>query len=103
MLVEEMSHETFLPRLHQEFSLETSEAGTLSLCLTEVKAHGVPPPNVGYTVKRRPFSLLFLGPCDPVLPQRIYPMSHPVLGAFELFIVPVGRDERGVRYEAVFS
>jgi hypothetical protein len=38
-----------------------------------------------------------------VLPQRIYPFEHPDLGAFEVFIVPVGADPDGVRYEAVFS
>ncbi len=52
---------------------------------------------------RTPFTLLFRGPTDAVLPQRIYPMEHPELGAFELFLVTVGPDAEGMRYEAVFS
>ena len=54
-------------------------------------------------MKRRPFSLIFRGPCDPILPQKTYPMTHPELGRFDLFVVPVGRDQAGTRYEAVFT
>jgi Domain of unknown function (DUF6916) len=49
------------------------------------------------------FSLEFLGPIDPVLPQAIYHFSHDVLGAHDIFIVPIGRDAEGTRYEAVFN
>ena len=52
---------------------------------------------------RVPFSLLFLGPRDPILPQRIYRFDDEQLGAFEMFIVPIGRDDRGVEYEAIFT
>jgi hypothetical protein len=48
------------------------------------------------------FRLEFLGPVDPVLPQAIYPFR---LGddAFEMFIVPIARDQEGTRYEAIFT
>ncbi len=49
------------------------------------------------------FSLLFRGPVDPFLPQRMYAFSHEALGSFDLFIVPVGRDPEGFQYEAVFN
>jgi hypothetical protein len=49
------------------------------------------------------FSLEFLGPSDPVLPQAIYRFSHPSLGTHDIFIVPVGRDGDGTRYEAIFN
>src|SRR5436190_14089531 len=49
------------------------------------------------------FSLLLQGPKDPCLPQKIYLLEHPELGQLELFLVPIGRDERGTRYEAVFA
>jgi hypothetical protein len=52
---------------------------------------------------RAPFSLVFLGPRDPVLPQRIYRLEHEELGTLDLFLVPIGRDDAGVRYEAVFT
>src|SRR5436853_6297021 len=52
---------------------------------------------------RNPFSLFFLGPADPYLPQRMYPLRHEALGTLEIFIVPVGKDPKGYPYEAVFT
>lgn len=60
---------------------------------------------------RRPFSVLFHGPIEPVLPQRVYRLEHDDLGQLELFIVPVGPTEpsgpgarpTAMRYEAVFG
>jgi hypothetical protein len=47
------------------------------------------------------FRLEFRGPFEPILPQAIYPFSA---GGerFEIFIVPVGREEKGTLYEAIF-
>jgi hypothetical protein len=55
------------------------------------------------TQNRVPFSLLFLVDPDPGAPQQIFSMRHPDLGTFDLFLVPLGPDERGMRYEAVIS
>jgi hypothetical protein len=52
---------------------------------------------------RVPFSIVFRGPVEPVLPQRTYRFEHDALGVFELFIVPIGPDESGMQYEAVFG
>lgn len=52
---------------------------------------------------RRPFSLEFRGPTEQAFPQRIYRIEHPALSSFELFLVPIGPDERGMCYEAVFT
>ena len=49
------------------------------------------------------FSAFFNGPREPYLPQRAYSLEHYRMGAFELFLVPVGKDENGFRYEAVFN
>jgi len=49
------------------------------------------------------FSLLFQGPPQPPLIQRIYPVEHEKLGRFELFIVPIKREARGLQYEAIFN
>jgi hypothetical protein len=50
-----------------------------------------------------PFAIVFLGPPSPILPQRIYRFEHDGIGAIEIFIVPIGRDDDGVRYEAIFT
>lgn len=49
------------------------------------------------------FSLYFLGPGDFYLPQRIYRMEHDTLGQLDIFIVPVGIQDKRYQYEAVFS
>jgi hypothetical protein len=49
------------------------------------------------------FSLLFLGPAGRLLAQRIYTFENSRVGRFDLFIVPVGCEPDGVRYQAAFS
>jgi hypothetical protein len=46
---------------------------------------------------------VFRGPGDVLLPQRIYRMEHEEIGVFDLFLVPIGPDEIGLRYEAIFT
>jgi uncharacterized protein DUF6916 len=47
------------------------------------------------------FRLEFLGPADPVLPQATYGFGNGE-ATHDIFIVPVGREAGGIRYEAVF-
>jgi hypothetical protein len=49
------------------------------------------------------FSAIFRGAHDPFLPQSSYAMEHEELGSFELFIVPIRKDNEGFYYEAVFN
>lgn len=49
------------------------------------------------------FSLIFTAPRGPWLPQAIYPMRHAVLGAMEIFLVPIGLVAEGNRYQAIFT
>jgi hypothetical protein len=53
--------------------------------------------------RKQPFSLFLRGPRDIVLPQQIYRVEHERMGTMEIFLVPVGPDEQGMRYEAVFN
>jgi hypothetical protein len=59
---------------------------------------------------RKPFSVLFHGPLDNVLPQGTHRLEHEQLGVLEVFMVPVGTNEpapgekpTAMRYEAVFG
>ena len=70
---------------------------------SEVTPLGPAPAPTADGPRRVPFSLLFHGPPTPILPQRIYPVDHGAIGAFELFLVPLGPDRVGMRYEAVFG
>ena len=51
----------------------------------------------------RPFSLLFRGPLDHRLTQGMHDLDHPRLALRGIFLVPVGQDEDGLLYEAVFT
>ena len=52
---------------------------------------------------RQPFSLIFRGPREPVLPQAIYALAARHLGALEIFVVPIARNAEGVSYQAIFT
>ena len=87
---------TFTPYLGEVFRLGRAEAGGVETQLIEAQSHGG-------GAGREQFSLVFRGPADVVLPQAIYRLEHETLGAFELFVVPIGPDGQGMRYEAVFG
>jgi hypothetical protein len=53
--------------------------------------------------QRSPFSIVFRSASNTVLPQAIYHLEHPALGSLELFLVTIGPDASGMRYEAVFT
>ncbi|HEX7183642.1 MAG TPA: hypothetical protein VF756_17535 [Thermoanaerobaculia bacterium] len=54
--------------------------------------------------RKQPFSIFFrTSSRGPVLPQSIYQVEHDHLGTMEIFLVPVGPDAQGMRYEAVFN
>jgi hypothetical protein len=91
--------DAFVPLVGERFTLDAGEAGSLELELAEANP-GLPG---GPNQARDPFTLLFRGPAEPVLPQRIYRFEHSETGALEIFIVPVARDDSGTSYEAVFS
>ena len=80
-----------------------------------VKAEGLAPVEIElYEVKgwlTRPeeeqgmerFTLFFRGPADFMLPQNTYALEHERMGELLIFFVPVGQDERGFKYQAVFN
>jgi hypothetical protein len=49
------------------------------------------------------FSTVFAGPTDIFLPQNTYQMTHPEMGKFEVFLVPIAQEADGFRYEAVYN
>lgn len=92
--------EHFQPLVGTGFALQVAPGDTLPATLVEAQALGMP--QVG---QRRPFSLLFRGPPEPVLPQRIYAVAHEgaAMPAVDIFIVPVRASQEGIYYEAVFA
>lgn len=52
---------------------------------------------------RAPFSLLFRNTAAFLFPQQLYPMRHPRVGDFSIFLVPIAREREGFLYQAVFN
>lgn len=78
--------------------LQFDDGSSVDLRVTAAEpAPGDPARNAGA------YSVLFAGPEDPYLPQQIWPLSHPDIGEHQIFLVPIGQDDSGYQYEAVFS
>jgi len=96
--------ETFTPHLGSTFRVTLAGGVVVDLILTEATSLGTSPGlRPDGTDRRAPFSLFFSGPIQPVLPQRIYYLEHPSVAGLDIFIVPLGPHEDGVRYQAIFS
>jgi hypothetical protein len=89
---------TFFPYIESPFNIDLSPSVSLTLTLNNVADVGQEVPG-----RRRAFSLIFLGPIEPILPQRIYALEHASFGTLEIFIVPIGVTQSNCRYEAVFT
>ena len=95
-MIEHLTRSHFEPHVGDAFTVSAGEAD-IPLVLKVAKPLGTALREGGA------FSLSFAGPASPVLPQATYRLSHGALGALELFIVPVGRDQESVFYEAIFT
>ena len=96
-MLEDLTIDTFSGRVGETFRLDYGAEEPLKIVLIEARGHR------GDGEKRQPFSIVFRAPRGPVLNQMIRRLEHPELGALELFLVPIGPDEEGLRYEAVFT
>ena len=90
--------ETFSPAVGQSFAVGNEGEAKVELVLAEAAAE-----DSGAHAPRPSFSLLFHGPADPFLPQGTYRFQHEAIEAMEIFVVPLGRDEHGTVYQAVFA
>lgn len=99
MLDEPPKLDDFADKIGQAFAI-TDAALPLELILTEavaMSAAGLPPEFP------QPFMLSFMSKGGPVLPQRLYRLEHPLLGAKTLFLVPYQQDAQGVGYCATIN
>ncbi|HTZ19131.1 MAG TPA: hypothetical protein VMB78_11915 [Dissulfurispiraceae bacterium] len=95
-MLEDLTRDLFAENLNTTFAVHYGGPEAIAMELVEVS-------ELRAVGRQRIYTLLFRGPLEIQLPQRIYRMEHPRLGEFELFIVPVAREHDGMRYEAVFN
>ncbi len=101
MVLESLTLATFTGREGERFRIGgEGDVAPFDTELIEVTQAGQAPAGGG----RAPFSLVFRSaPDHQALPQRIYRVEHAELGALDIFLVPIGADASGMRYQAVFS
>ncbi|MFO0819047.1 MAG: hypothetical protein U1A77_13960 [Pirellulales bacterium] len=94
--------EHFEPQQATRFQWHAAALGVRPLELIEVKRLRVNRVG-GSPAEREPFSLIFRDHSANALPQSTYRLDHDQLGTMEIFLVPIGLDEQGMRYQAVFT
>lgn len=102
-MLNELKSTDFFPFLNQKFRLQLEAMEQLEAELIEVTDLNSASGSENESSRRRPFSIVFRGPMEPSLPQSIYDIEHDQMGTLNLFMVPIGPDNEGMLYEAVFS
>lgn len=102
-MLDKLTSGDFSRYLNQTFRIRAESREPLEAELIEVTELGPDPIPDEETSGRRPFSIVLRAPKDTDLPQHIYQVEHAEMGTFGLFLVPIGPDETGMRYEAVFT
>jgi hypothetical protein len=92
----DLQHEEFLKHLNTKFRIRVSEADTIEAELTDVSERLMSP-------RQERFSLVFRTTNEIFLGQGQRDFEHDQMGKFGLFLVPIGRDDAGTDYEAVFN
>ena len=99
MKVAELTREVFERYNEAIFRVSVGGEFAFEAQLIEVSPMGE---TVGPT-GRQAFSLLLRGPENEAPEQGMYQLEHEKMGAVELFLVPIGPDDKGMKYEAVFT
>jgi len=98
--MQSLTLDDFQPYLNQIFITRLDHGELYLLELVELCELGSSPgPEF-----REPFSLAFRNPNKSAyLPQGTYRLENEGLGSLDLFIVPLGPDASGMRYQVIFS
>lgn len=94
-MIETATIETFSQLTNKKFVMHFGDSQSTALELVNVA-------DVGSSDRQIQFSLVFVGRNAPVM-QGIYRLDHDELGALDLFLVPIGMDQNGVQFEAIFN
>lgn len=96
-----LTYDDFAGRVGEPFVLVDDDQVVLELVEASVspEAGGQGPGGE----RRQQFSLVFRGPLAPTLRQGTYPLRQADGSVLDLFLVPLGPDASGMRYEAAFA
>ena len=91
-----LTRDRFAENLNTNFDVLCSDGQTFTLKLAEVS-------KLKLSNRTECFSLLFESPLDWFLLQGMHTLKHERMGTFELFLVPVFKEETCFVYEALFN
>lgn len=92
----QLTQGAFAEQLNTKFWLKLTGHDPIELDLIKVS-------ELNLTFGTEAFSILFKGPKEFVLQQGTYQLEHDAMGTFHILLVPVGRNDEGTEYEAVFN
>jgi hypothetical protein len=92
--------EEFKQHLNTLFRLQVNAPKPIDLTLVGVEAR---PGNTTEEQGMERFSVFFSSSLEFLLPQSTYRLAHPEMGEFEVFLVAIGQEADGYRYEAVYN
>jgi Domain of unknown function (DUF6916) len=90
----------FTKHLNTKFRLVVDAPQPIDLTLVSVTPRKIEPHEQAGMER---FSAVFMGPLEIFLPQQTYRLSHPDMGEFDIFLVALGQESEGFRYEAVYN
>jgi hypothetical protein len=91
-----LEHAAFFGNLNSTFRLQVEGSDWVDVELVEVS-------ELNTTPRQEIFSIVFRCRSSVIFPQRIYRLEHDKMGQFDLFLVPIRKDNQSVDYEAVFN
>ena len=95
-MLQDWTHALFAENQNTDFVVQHPHRGNVTVELIGVS-------DLRETPRQRMFSLVFRGPLEQPLEQGLYLMTHEIMGAESIFLVPIARESDGFRYEAVFN
>lgn len=96
-MLEHLTQKSLSEQLNTKFRLSSGTGQNVELELVEVTDAGE------VTGQTERFSALFRSSLEHFFQQGTFSLEHEQLGSFDLFIVPVRKDDAGFYYEAVFN
>lgn len=96
-MLDKLTAEDFGPYVGHPFTVGEVDH-SVPLELVDVTAS-----RIGASGARPSFSLVFRGTPVSALPQGVHRVVHPMFGVLGVFLVPLGSDGQGMRYEAIFN
>jgi len=103
--LDQLTFDQFHALLDSKFTVRLDPSNSVELELVEAVSFSGPKPTTPAAANRdyERFSLVFAGPEQQPLMQKMHPFEQERLGAFTLFIVPIRQEKGRLYYEAVFN